>query len=150
MNAPRVLLSCAAACMAAALFACVPPPERADDHRQADASASSEVSPAEEGDIPPPPPAALRPRKPAGPLTAEEERLIAADPSTLSREENRARAYALRKRIMQDPNSPAAKELEEARAAVLAGEVDAALPKDAEKADQKSKHDSGLVLQAPL
>lgn len=57
-------------------------------------------------------------------LTAEEERLIAADPKTLSPDENRARAHALRKKIMQNPDSPQAKELEEVRAAVLAGEVD--------------------------
>lgn len=56
-------------------------------------------------------------------LTEEDERLIAADPSTLSPEENRKRAHALRKKIMQNPDSEAAKALEDARQAALAGEV---------------------------
>ncbi len=56
-------------------------------------------------------------------LTEEDKRLIAADTQTLSPEENRKRAHALRKKIMQNPDSPAAQALEDARAAALAGEV---------------------------
>lgn len=56
-------------------------------------------------------------------LSAEELELLAADPKTLSPEQNRKRAFALRKKVMQDPDSPQAQSLEEARAAVLNGEL---------------------------
>jgi hypothetical protein len=77
------------------------------------------------------------------PLTAEEERLIAADPKTLSTDELRMRGHALRKRVMLNPNSDAAQALNDARAAVLAGEVDPLAP------EGQVTEDKGLVLQAP-
>jgi hypothetical protein len=77
------------------------------------------------------------------PLTAEEERLIAADPKTLSPEELRLRGHALRKKVMMNPKSDAAQALNDARAAVLAGEVDPLAP------EGQVTEDKGLVLQAP-
>ena len=47
-------------------------------------------------------------------LSADERALIAADPSTLSVEDRKARAYALRRKIMQNPDSPTAKALQSA------------------------------------
>lgn len=76
------------------------------------------------------------------PLTAEEERLIAADPKSLSPEESVLRGHALRKKIMLNPDSEQAKALNDARAAVLSGTVDP-------KAEGGSSEDKGLVLQAP-
>jgi hypothetical protein len=71
--------------------------------------------------VPPPPEADATPAAPAtvpepantapAPLSAEDQRLIAADPKTLSPEDRRKRAYALRRKIMQDPDSPAARTL---------------------------------------
>ncbi|MFO0635671.1 MAG: hypothetical protein U0168_22755 [Nannocystaceae bacterium] len=58
------------------------------------------------------------------PLTAEEQRLIDADPKSLTPEERRARAYALRRKIMQNPDSPAARTLEDLRKAAEAGQLD--------------------------
>ncbi len=64
----------------------------------------------------------------AGPLTEEEQRLIDTDPKDLSKEERRKRAFALRKKIMQNPDSPQARELERIRKAVESGEVTPAIP----------------------
>jgi len=58
------------------------------------------------------------------PLTEEEQRLVDADPETLSAEEKKARSYALRKKILQDPNSPQAKALKDAANRIVEGEVD--------------------------
>ena len=66
--------------------------------------------------------------EPAGPLTPEEEALIAADPKDLSIEDRRKRAYALRKKIMQNPDSAQAQELERIRKAVEAGEITPTIP----------------------
>ena len=60
---------------------------------------------------------------PPGPLTAEEEALIAANPDDLTPEERRARSQALRKKAMQDPNSPGAKAIRAAQAAIESGQV---------------------------
>jgi hypothetical protein len=60
-------------------------------------------------------------KKAADPLTKRELELIAADPKDLSREDRRARAYALRKKIMQNPDSPVAQELERIRKSVESG-----------------------------
>lgn len=78
------------------------------------------------------------------PMTAEELRLIAADPKTLTPEESILRAHALRKKIMLNPDSEAAKALNEARAAVLTGQVD---PKA--NPEGEASEDKGLILQAP-
>ena len=56
-------------------------------------------------------------------LTAEDERLIAADPKTLTVEERRKRAYAMRRKIMQNPDSETAKMLEDLRRAAENGEI---------------------------
>jgi hypothetical protein len=56
-----------------------------------------------------------RPEPP--PLSAEDRALIDADPATLSPEQRRERAHALRRMIMQDPDSPAARTLEDLRRA---------------------------------
>ncbi len=51
------------------------------------------------------------------PLSEEDKRLIALDPNDLTPDERRKRAYALRRKVMQNPDSPTArtlKDLEEA------------------------------------
>lgn len=74
-------------------------------------------------------PAAPEPEAKAAPaipeLTAEDIRLIEADPKTLSPEDRRLRAYALRRKIMQNPDSAAARTLEDLRRAHEAGELQA-------------------------
>jgi hypothetical protein len=84
----------------------------------------------------------IDPEPPADPnsLSAEELELIAADPKSLTPEQNRKRGFALRKQIMAKPDSPAAKSLEEAREAVLNGELQ--LPGE-------EKKDPGLVIELP-
>ncbi len=66
--------------------------------------------------------------KKAAPLTQEELDLIAANPRDLSVEDRIKRGHALRKKIMQNPDSAAAKQLEELRRAHAAGELDSQLP----------------------
>ena len=61
--------------------------------------------------------------KTAQPLSAEDERLIAADPKTLTPEDRRKRAYAMRRKIMQNPDSETAKMLEDLRRAAENGEL---------------------------
>lgn len=69
-------------------------------------------------------PAKAEEAKPAVPeLTEEDKRLIAADPATLTPEERRKRAFALRRKIMQNPDSPAAQMLEDLRRAAENGEL---------------------------
>ena len=77
-------------------------------------------------------------RPPEPPLTQEELDLIAADPATLTPERRRDRAFALRRKIMQNPDSPAARQLEEIRQGVESGAIKPQLPKS-----------DGLVLRAP-
>lgn len=62
------------------------------------------------------------------PLTAEEIQLIESDPSTLTPELRRKRAHALRRKIMQNPDSPAARQLESLRHDVESGTVTPSLP----------------------
>lgn len=64
------------------------------------------------------------PEKPEIPvLTEEDKRLIAADPKSLTPDERRARAYALRRKVMQNPDSPTARALRDMEEAVRNGEV---------------------------
>lgn len=60
----------------------------------------------------------------APPLTEEELALIAADPKDLTPELRRKRAYARRKQIMQNPDSPTARALNDLAEAHQAGELD--------------------------
>lgn len=60
----------------------------------------------------------------AAPLTEEELALIAADPKDLTPELRRKRAYARRKQIMQNPDSPTARALNDLAEAHQAGEID--------------------------
>lgn len=110
----------------AGVLACVADPPAATD---ADVAKQAKPEPA--------------PPKPVDPnaLTPEEEALIAADRSTLTPEQHRKRAYALRKKIMQNPDSEAAKALEEARRAAEAGELEFQLP--------AKPGDNDLVIPAP-
>lgn len=62
------------------------------------------------------------------PLSEEDLRLLAADPASLSPEDRRKRAYALRRKIMQNPDSPTARMLEDLRRAHEAGELDVGKP----------------------
>jgi hypothetical protein len=78
------------------------------------------------------------------PLTQEEIDLLAADPTTLTPEQRRKRAFALRRKILQNPDSPTARQLEALRIAYERGELQPVLP---DKSGDK-KGDGGLVLQA--
>ncbi len=89
-------------------------------------------------------PDAQAPKPGSTELSAEELALIEADPKTLSAEQNRKRGYALRKKIMQNPDSEAAKTLEETRAAAIGGE----LPPEQVKPEAENK-DEGLVIPLP-
>ncbi len=62
------------------------------------------------------------------PLTQEEIDLIAMDPATLTPEMRKKRAFALRRKILQNPDSPTARQLEAMRLAADRGELDAQLP----------------------
>jgi hypothetical protein len=84
-------------------------------------------------------PTKTAPATPAPPLTQEEQDLIAADPATLTPEQRRARAFALRRKCLQNPEGACAKQLEEIRTAVEAGTLVPQLPE--KKTD--------LVLSAP-
>lgn len=63
-----------------------------------------------------------RPPK-AEPMTPEELELIEKDPKDLTPELRRKRAFALRKKIMQNPDSPQARELWRLQKAVESGEL---------------------------
>ena len=65
---------------------------------------------------------------PEPPLTQEELDLLAADPATLSLEMRRKRGYAMRRKILQNPDSPAARQLEALRLATERGELKPQLP----------------------
>lgn len=67
-------------------------------------------------------PAEAAPATPA--LTEEELALIAADPKDLTPELRRKRAYARRKQIMQNPDSPTARALNDLAEAHQAGDLD--------------------------
>jgi hypothetical protein len=58
------------------------------------------------------------------PLSEEDKRLIAADPKDLTPEMRRKRAYALRRKAMQNPNSPLARTLNDLQKAYQDGEID--------------------------
>jgi hypothetical protein len=92
--------------------------------------------------------AAAEPAAPVDPkaLTPEEQALLDADPKTLTPEQNRKRGYALRKKIMQNPDSEAAKALEEARKAVESGEL--VIPPPGQPTEQPPA-DGGVVIPAP-
>lgn len=83
-------------------------------------------------------------RAPEPPLTQEELDLIAADPATLTPEKRRARAFALRRKCLQNPEGACARQLEEVRSAVESGALVPQLP------EQTTPTKSGdLVLTAP-
>lgn len=126
MPSTRASLLVAAVTLASAL-ACVadpPAPTNAGTTKQAEAEPAA-------------PPTPVDPKA----LTPEEEALIAADPSTLTPEDRRKRGYALRKKIMQNPDSEAAKALEEARKAAEAGLI--------ENPGPAKPGDNGVVIPAP-
>lgn len=117
-------------------LACVEAPTRADG-QSAQAKAEQPATAT---------PATAQPKAKPGSLelSAEELELLDADPKTLSPEQNRKRAYALRKKIMQNPDSPQAQALEEARTAALGGEL---TPEQVDP-DAKPK-DQGVVIELP-
>jgi hypothetical protein len=65
--------------------------------------------------------AAEAPKPP--PLSEEDKRLIALDPKELTPELRRKRAYALRRKAMQDPNSPLARTLTDLQKAAENGDL---------------------------
>jgi hypothetical protein len=123
------MLSARASTLVAALllFACV-----------ADPPAATDASAQKQAEAEPPPSQPVDPNA----MTAEEEALIAADVTTLNTEQRRKRGYALRKKIMQNPDSEAAKALQEAARAAEAGEID--VPGQLAK-----PADNGVVIPAP-
>lgn len=128
------LLACsgpAPAPQAAPVAAAPPSPTPADASKSA-APDDGEVSllPARNSPRPAPEP----------PLTQEELDLLAADPATLTPELRRKRGYAVRRKIMQNPDSPTARQLEALRLATERGEITPQLP--------NKSGDSGLVLHA--
>jgi len=127
-------------------LACVPAPERsaeADKNPAASVPTPDADQPAEAK--PKPAPTA------ATELSAEELELIAADPRALGPEQNRKRAFALRKQIMQNPDSPQAQALEEARAAALGGDLtlDQITPAPGSLVSAEPEPDPGLVIELP-
>lgn len=118
---------------------CAEPPERVAADKQEEQPKAAEPAPA-----PSPAPVAA-PTSGSTELSAEELELLDADPRALTPEQNRKRAYALRKKIMQNPDSPQAQALEEARAAAVGGEL------TPEQADPHAnpKKDEGLVIELP-
>jgi len=114
-----------AAALAAACTCETAPPPGADDRVGTPTPTPTPAPAAADGPAAPAAaaagPADAKPAEP--PLTAEEQRLIAADPKTLSREDVRKRAFALRRKILQNPDSDASRALEDLRRAVEAGEV---------------------------
>ncbi|MDC0718943.1 hypothetical protein [Nannocystis bainbridge] len=78
------------------------------------------------------------------PLTPEEIALIEADTKNFTPEQHRARAHALRRKILQNPDSPQAQQLEQLRRDVEAGTVKPELPPKSGDAPGK-----GLTLHAP-
>ncbi len=61
-------------------------------------------------------------------LTPDEEALLKRDPKELTPDENRKRGQAARKKILQNPDSPAAKALQELAEKVRRGEIKPTLP----------------------
>ncbi|HWB73528.1 MAG TPA: hypothetical protein VG755_01210 [Nannocystaceae bacterium] len=95
--------------------------------RCSDQSAPAQASPVvAEPNAPAAAPADDKAAPPA--LSEEDLRLLAADPATLTPEERRKRAYALRRKIMQNPDSPTARMLEDLRRAHENGELDVQKP----------------------
>lgn len=134
MSSPRVSLALVS--LSLIVGACVvQPPQRTDeaDGQGGDAKADggdAKAVTAKAGEVDP---------KEKYKLSAEEEALLLRDPKELTRDENRKRGQALRKKIMQNPDSDAAKALEEARQAALAGQLDPNI----------EKKEPGIVIEAP-
>ena len=96
----------------AALGACSKPPQP-QPAAGAKTAAAAEAPPAAEAEAPTPPP-----------LSEEDERLIASDPKDLTPEMRRKRAYALRRKAMQNPDSPLARTLTDLQKAYEDGSLD--------------------------
>jgi hypothetical protein len=103
--------------LAAACTAKTPAPEKVTPSPApadtAPAAASDAVAAADETKVVTPPP-----------LTEEDLALLAADPKDLTPEMRRKRAYARRRQIMQNPDSPAARALNDLVEAHQAGDID--------------------------
>lgn len=89
-----------------------PTPEKVEPAAAPAGATPAEAAPAEAAKPPP------------EPLTEEELALIAADPKDLTPEMRRKRAYARRKQIMQNPDSPTARALNDLVEAHQAGDLD--------------------------
>lgn len=130
----RALLSLAA--LLVLPLACVDAPQKVDDNAQQDRQQQDQK--------PDKAPPSAKPKPGSNELSAEELELIDSDPETLTPEQNRKRAFALRKKIMQNPDSPQAQALEDARAAALSGEM---TPPG--QVAPKPNSESGLVIELP-
>jgi hypothetical protein len=124
-------------------LACVDAPKRSDAADQPSKSAIDADTPVAAQ----PEPTAQNPGSTE--LSAEELALIDADPSTLTREQNRKRAYALRKKVMQNPDSPQARALEDAREAALNGELPPEQVTPETETAEPEPAAPGLVIELP-
>lgn len=102
------------ATMTGLLTACPKPPVPDAASKTGEAKDASDAAEAEVADSKPKPPA----------LSEEDQRLIAMDPAELTPELRRKRAYALRRKAMQDPDSPLARTLSDLQKASKNGEID--------------------------
>ncbi len=110
----RVFLIATTACL---LTACPKPPTP-------EAAATAGGANSKAADPTPATEAAQPPESKPPPLSDEDKRLIALDPSEITPELRRKRAYALRRQAMQDPNSPLARTLDDLQKASQNGEID--------------------------
>ena len=124
--------TCAALAFASMTLACINTPAQVVEEQKAEEAKTAEEAKAK----------AEAEEKAKTELTAEELELLDADPKTLTPEQRRKRAYALRKRIMQNPDSPTSQALEDIRRSALAGELDEQIP-------GQEKKDEGMIIPAP-
>lgn len=128
------------ACLAPALLACSPPAAPPADAKTPPAPAKPEPAKAEPAKSEPAPSDAAAERgkkvytpeeldkigprpEPVPPLTQEEIDLLAMDPKTLDKDTRVKQAYARRRKILQNPDSPMARQIEALRLAALRGEL---------------------------
>ena len=75
-----------------------------------------------------------------------QKRILEADPETLTAEERKQLPFLRRRKIMQNPESPAAKSLQRAAAAYAAGELPAPPPLPAAEGDSLSRDPSAQLI----
>jgi hypothetical protein len=156
--ASRPALTTLTALFGLSLVACQPPPAKTAHHDQAreaegdeepgkTAEEAEELTDAER--FAPAGSGKHIQAEPAGPLTDEEKRLIAADPKDLSKDERRKRAFALRKKIMQNPDSEQAQTILQGAEAMRRGDVEPPFPIDGPATEDTDPDKGMMVYPAP-